>query len=137
MAVPQSCFEASVNALPWINVVWNISGGRCAIATATAGSQKTAQSLTLLHLGKGRSFIYLTLFFQPICKVTHQQSNKYKTNMDKRFYLNYLSQKHKHSLDPFPTSCSPLKIKDVCASKSGHFVISDISFSQIMIVNVS
>lgn len=43
--------------------VWNISGGSCTIAMATAGSQNTAQSLTLLRLVQGMQVSWFSFFF--------------------------------------------------------------------------
>lgn len=65
LAVPQSCFEASVNALPWINVMCGIS--QVAAAPLQWQRQEARKQPKALHSYTwdkgGCFFIFLSVFF--------------------------------------------------------------------------
>ena len=112
--------------------VWNISGGSCYTAMATGRSQKTAQSLTLPHLGQRWSS---PLFFcLLVCKVTHQEQE------NKRFIWTLFLSEHKNVSWMFSNSAALRffnhlllfiifwKKKKMFVCKTRHFGIYRCSF---------
>lgn len=94
MAVPQSCFEASVNALPWINVMCGISQEAAVPLQWQRQEARTQPKASHSYVRyKGCRFPDSLFLFITVCKVTQKQN---KSSFD--FYF---CQKHKHKLLPF------------------------------------
>lgn len=110
LAVPQSCFEASVNALLWINVMCGISQEAAPpLQWQRQEARKQPKAYTSTFRTRNEISLFFCLFFVTVCKVTHQQSKVTKEKKSKKalFDLSFF-QKTKTCSVSLPTCCTPL-----------------------------